>query len=291
MKEDELTEKDKLIIMIKKLLLDLPAFRFKDRREQSIDKKLSILSSNKRDKGEEDWSKVNSFEQVRVTWEILGKRGQSIIKYCFLLTLAIPFIIFIGWIISPEWLKLMQAMSILWLLFVFMIFLLLNYRFIQVGNIHMLRRQLNDDISLYMNFVETITKGLSGDLDLVDLPSRIAKGIIKRRIHRLELSSKTMNAFQTFTAYVLVAGMSAFLGPLLVNLLVNLINVFLRSVGLLAKYSSLEPEKFFLFLVVFLTLVVRDWIIGLNGSAIEKLQTSLDLLEIRDEANQRRENQ
>jgi hypothetical protein len=281
MKED----RDKLITMIKKLLLDLPAFQLKDRREQSIDKKLSILSSNKRDKGEEDWSKVNFFEQVRVTREILGKRDWSIIiYYCLLLTLPI---LFIGWIISPGHI-LLKIMSILWLIFLFITFLLWNHRFVQVGKIQRLGGRLNDDINSYVNSVETITEGLSGDLDLVDLPSRIAKGIIKQRIHRLELSSKTMNAFQTFTAYVLVAGMSAFLG----SLLVNLVDFFLRSVGLLAKNSSpLEPEKFFLLLVVFLTLVVRDRMTGDNGSEIGKLQTSLDLLEIRDEANQRRENQ
>jgi hypothetical protein len=271
MKED----RDKLITMIKKLLLDLPAFQLKDGREQSIDEKLSTLSSNKREKGEKDWSKVNFFEQVRVTWEILGKRDQSIIIYCSLLTLPI---LFIRWIISPEWRILLIIMSIPWLLFVLRTLLRWYHGSVQVVKIHMLRGQIDADVNSYVNSVETITKELSDNL--VDLPSRIIKGIIKRRIHRLELSSKTINAFEIFTAFVLTAGISAFLGPELVNL----VNFFLRSVGLLAKYSSsLEPEKVFPFLVAFLTFVVRDRMIGLNGSEIEKLQTSLDLLEIRDE--------
>jgi hypothetical protein len=279
MKGDKLI-KDELITMVKELLLDLPAFQFKDRRKQILDM-LNNLSSDKKEKKKKDWSKVNFFEQVSMTWDNLSYPDRTMIIYSLLLTLTM---VLVRLIILPGGHIILIIMFMLWFLIASIAFLRWYYRFTQIGSLLIFRDQINADVNSYVNSVETTTKGISGDL--MYLSSRIAKGIIKQRIHNLELFPKTIKTFEISTAFVLTAATSLCLG----SWLVNLVNSFLRYAGLLAKYSSsLEPEKVFPVLVCLLTFVIRDFMTRGSGLHIGKLQTSLDVLEIRDEANSKEE--
>lgn len=259
--------KNKLIEETKEKLLDLPAFQLKKKQGELFNDMIKALPFYK---SKENWSKLDLFIMVFVTWQISISPKEMLLTVLYVFLLPVLVTVNNGWI--PR--LIIALMVVLWVVLMYIAALRWIYKFIQAISLVKARAQINTDVNSYVDSIESMAKRIPGDPSF--LSSRIAKDIIKQEIYRLELSSKTINSLEILGAFSFTAILSKIWGPSLLKLAGS----FLEQTRLIRDSSSLESEKLFSVLVGFLIFVIRDLINRANGLHIEKLRLSLNIMEV-----------